>query len=171
MRERFKRAFRHVFCDQRAVRRAFPREDLGRIEARIGAGEARHAGEIRVAIEDALSLRRVWSDVRPRERAIEVFGALGMRETEAANGVLIYLLLADRAVEIVADRAAAEAIAEAQWREIAEEIVASCRRGRFVDGLLAAIDRIDALLAQAFPAGDRNPDELSNRPAILSRRS
>lgn len=171
MRERFARAFRHLFCDRRAVRRAFPREGLARIEARIGAGEIRHAGEIRIAIEDALSLGRIWSGVGPRERALEVFGALQVWDTEANNGVLVYLLLADHAVEIVADRAAAKAIGEAQWREVAAELAAACRRAEFVDGVLVAIQRIDALLEASFPAGDRNPDELPNRPAILSRRS
>ncbi len=124
-------------------------------------------GEIRIAIEDSLSLGSVWSAMSPRERALEVFGALRVWDTSANNGVLVYLLLADHAVEIVADRAAATAIDEARWREITEGIVAACRRGEFVDGVLVAIQRIDDLLEAAFPAGDRNPDELPNRPVIL----
>jgi uncharacterized membrane protein len=171
MRERFARALRHLLCDRRAIGRAFPREGLARIEQRIGAGEIRHAGEIRIAIEDALSLGQIWSATSPRERALEVFGALRVWDTGANNGVLVYLLLADQAVEIVADRAAALAIDEAQWREITESIVAAFRRGEFVEGVIVAIQRIDELLEAAFPAGDRNPDELPNRPAILSRRS
>ena len=167
MRERFARALRHLLCDQRSVGRAFPREGLARIEERIGAGEIRHAGEIRIAIEDSLSLGSVWSAMSPRERALEVFGALRVWDTSANNGVLVYLLLADHAVEIVADRAAATAIDEARWREITEGIVAACRRGEFVEGVLVAIQRIDDLLEAAFPAGDRNPDELPNRPVIL----
>ena len=170
MRERLARLLRHLFCDQRTTRRAFPRESLARIEAKVAAGEDRHAGEIRVAIEDSLSLGRVWSGMRPRERAVEIFSALRVWDTEANNGVLIYLLLADHAVEILADRAASRAIDEAQWREISDALVAACRRGEFAEGTLAAVERIDALLARVFPAGDHNPDELPNRPVLIDRR-
>jgi uncharacterized membrane protein len=170
MRKRWSRALRHLFYDQRAMRRAFPGDSLARIEARVAAGETRHAGEIRVAIEDSLSLGHIWSGVGPRERAVEVFAALRVWDTEANNGVLIYLLLADHAVEILADRAAARAVGEAKWGEIADALVTACRRGDFVEGTLAAIERVDALLEAAFPVGDRNPDELPNRPALIGRR-
>lgn len=169
--ERLARVFRHLVTDQVALRRAFPPSALERIGQRIEDGETRHAAEIRVAIEDSLDLRRVWSGKAPRERALEVFAALRVWDTELNNGVLVYVDLADHAVEIVADRAAARAIDDAGWRSIADEMCAAFRRGEYLDGTLAAIDRLDTILARAFPPGERNPDELPNRPVMLSRES
>ncbi len=167
MTNRLKRLVRHLLCDRLAARRAFPESALRRIEERIEASEVEHSAEIRVAIEHSLAPTRVWAGLTPRERALEVFGALRVWDTEANNGVLVYVLLADHAVEIVADRAAAAAIDEAQWQEIARQIGAAYRDKEFLAGTLAAIDSIDALLAAAFPPGDLNPDELPNRPVML----
>lgn len=166
---RVRRLIRHLFCDQLALRRAFPPQALARIEGAIADGEVRHAAEIRLAIEDSLDVRRLWSGGSPRERALEVFGALRVWDTEANNGVLIYVELADHAVEIVADRAAARAIDDALWRELADGLASAYRRGAYLDGTLASLERLHGLLAAAFPALGRNPDELPNRPAVLSR--
>jgi len=171
MANRIARLVRHLVTDQSVLRRAFPPAALDRIGQRIAEGETRHAAEIRLAIEDSLDLRRIWSEDPPRERALEVFSALRVWDTEHNNGVLVYVDLADHAVEIVADRAAARAIDEADWRAVADAMCAAFRRGEYLDGTLAAIDRLDEMLARAFPAGERNPDELPNRPAILSRKS
>jgi len=166
----FARALRHLLTDQLALRRAFPPIALERIGERIAEGEALHSAEIRLAIEDSLDIRRVWAGGTPRERALEVFASLRVWDTEANNGVLVYVDLADHAVEIVADRAAARAVDDAQWRAVADELCAAYRRGEYLDGTLAAIERMDSLLAAAFPPDERNPDELPNRPVILSRR-
>lgn len=164
---RFKRVLRHLVCDRADVRRAFPAAGLARIEARIAEGERRHGAEIRVAIEPSITPGRVLRGLTPRNRALEVFGRLRVWDTEANNGVLIYLLLADHAVELVADRAAARAIPEEVWRSITQGLSAAFRQGRFVDGVLAALDALDEHLAPAFPPGARNVDELPNRPSIL----
>ena len=169
MPNRFARVLRHLLTDQLALRRAFPAVALERIGQRIAEGETRHCAEIRLAIEDSLDVRRVWAGSAPRERALEVFATLRVWDTEANNGVLVYVDLADHAVEIVADRAAARAVGEAQWRTVADELCEAYRRGEHLQGTLAAIERMDGLLAVAFPAGERNPDELPNPPAILSR--
>ena len=167
MRDRLLRLVRHLACDRRDVRRAFPPEALSRIERRVAEGEQRHGAEIRIAIEASLGPHRVWSGTASRDRALEVFGLLGVWDTEQNNGVLIHVLLADRAVEIVADRAAARAIEAQEWQGIAEAMTEAFRRGAFVDGVLDALARLEPQLAQAFPGGERNPDELPNRPAML----
>lgn len=166
---RLRRVLGHLFCDQLALRRAFSADALERIERAIAEGEARHAAEIRMAIEDSLDLRRLWSDQSPRERALEVFGALRVWDTEGNNGVLIYVELADHAVEIVADRAAARAIPEERWQELAAGLAAAYRRGEYLQGTLESLARLQPLLEAAFPPGGRNPDELPNRPVVLSR--
>ncbi len=167
MTARWKRTLDHLRHDHLRLRRLFPAQALDRIEQAVLDGERRHGAELRVAIEASLPLGRVLGGVGPHERALEVFGSLRVWDTEANNGVLIYLLLADRTVEIVADRAAARAIPQQAWQAVTQALVAECRAGRFVEGTLAAIRELGTLLAQAFPAGDRNPDELPNRPAVL----
>ncbi|MCX7275232.1 MAG: TPM domain-containing protein, partial [Burkholderiales bacterium] len=107
-----------------------------------------------------------------RERALEVFGALRVWDTEANNGVLLYVLLADKAVEIIADRGAARAIAQPVWDEIARDLSKAFAGGTAREGCLAAVARLDALLADAFAldpraGAARNPDELPDRPAVL----
>lgn len=166
-RQRLSRLLRHLRVDHRDLRRCFPDALLRQVEARVGAAEAGHGAELRVALEPSLGLADVWRRMTPRQRALEVFGSLRVWDTEGNNGVLLYVLLADRAVEIVADRAAARAIGDDQWREVARVLADAYRRADWAGGTLAAIDRINALLAQAFPAGERNPDELPNRPVRL----
>ena len=102
--QRSNRFWRHAFTDEKDVRRAFPDDGMKRIEQAIVAGEATHRGQVSIAIEAALPLIRVLRRLSPRERALEVFGSLRVWDTEENNGVLLYLLLADRDVEIVADR-------------------------------------------------------------------
>jgi uncharacterized membrane protein len=152
-----------------SARRAFPDAALARIEEAIERSERAHTAELRVAIEASLPLRDVWRGRSPRERALEVFAQTNVWDTEANNGVLLYVLLADHAVEIVADRAAAAKIHDGYWREICSAMSEAYRAGRFEAGTLAAIERIDRLLAAAFPreAGATDVDELPNRPLVL----
>ena len=157
----------HLVNDARSVRRVFHDGLLARIEAAIGDGERAHSAELRVAIEASLPLREIWHGRTPRDRALEVFGALRVWDTAANNGVLLYVLWADRAVEIVADRAAAAAIAPARWREVCELLVAAYRGGDFERGTIAAIERIHGLLVEAFPSAAGGANELPDRPAIL----
>lgn len=167
MTNKVQRLVRHLLTDDSAVKRAFPRDTLDRIEQRVAETERGSGAEIRVAFEHALGPGRVIAGISARARALEVFGALRVWDTEANNGVLLYVLLADHAVEIVADRAAASVASDREWRAIADALAARYAQADFADATLEAIDRIDALLAPYFPAGDRNPDELANRPAVL----
>ena len=161
------RSWAHLRNDSRSVRRVFDDELLGRIEAAITSSERAHSAEVRVAIESSLPIGQVWRGRTPRERALEVFGALGVWDTAANNGVLLYVLWADRAVEIVADRAAAAAIPQARWNEVCATMASACRDGDVARGTMAAIARIDQLLIEAFPAVDGDTDELPNRPTLL----
>lgn len=152
-----------------SARRAFPDAALARIEEAIERSERAHTAELRFAIEASLPLDDVRRGRSPRERALEVFAQTGVWDTEANNGVLLYVLLADHAVEIVADRAAAAKVHEGYWREICAALSDAYRDARFEAGTLAAIERIGVLLAAAFPreAGGADVDELPNRPLVL----
>jgi uncharacterized membrane protein len=152
------RVARHLFATRIGTRRRFTAAVLARIEAAIGAIERRHAGEIRFAIETAFDLPDLWHGTTPRERALQVFGHLGVWDTEENNGVLIYVLMADHDVEIVADRAIAARVAQAEWEAVCRDMETQFRAGRFAEGAEAGIAGVGALLARHFPAhgGDRN---------------
>jgi len=165
----FKRWFKHVCMPPWAWRRAFPQSTLDAIEAAIRAGETTHSGEIRFAIENSLAATRVWRGVTGRDRAIEVFTHLRVWDTEHNSGVLVYLLLADRNIEIVADRGIARRVDDSAWEAVAQAIEAAFRQGEFERGALAGIAQISALLAEHFPPGGHNPDELANRPVVIRR--
>lgn len=162
------RLWRHLATDHRSVRRAFPESALARIEAAVAAGEVRHRGQVALAIEAALPLSRVAGKLSPRDRAIEVFSELRVWDTEDNCGVLIYLLLADRDVEIVADRGIHAKVGTAAWETICRSMEEALAAGRPVDAALSGIDAVHALLAEHFPAAGREPrDELANRPLVL----
>ena len=162
------RMLRHVVTDHAAVRRAFSSRDLSRVEAAIAAGEQRHRGQVCVAIEGALPAGRVLKRVHPRERALEVFGLLRVWDTEENCGVLVYLLLADRDVEIVADRGIHKKVGDAAWQVICARMEAAFRDGRFAEGIVAGVDEISALLAEHFPRNAQGgANELPDRPVIL----
>jgi uncharacterized membrane protein len=162
------RFLRHLAIDHRSARRAFPREAQDRIEAAIAEGERHHRGQVRVAIEASLPLARVVARLSPRARALEAFGALRVWDTEENCGVLVYLLLADRDVEIVADRGVHAKVGAAAWEEICREMEAAFRERRFAEGVEAGVARINALLAAAFPrAGTPGANELPDRPVLL----
>jgi hypothetical protein len=107
---------------------------LDRLEHRVGASE-RHSGEIRICVEAGLPMSYLWRDARPRERAITLFGKLRVWDTEDNNGVLIYLLLAEHAIEIVADRGIDARVSDDQWAAMAQRMGAAFRERRFEDGL------------------------------------
>ena len=165
----FKRWLKHLFMPPRAWRRAFPQATLDAIEAAIGASEATHSGEIRFAIENSLPASLVWRGMSGRERAIEMFSNLHVWDTADNSGVLIYLLLADHDIEIVADRGIAARVDAAAWEKVAQTMEAAFRQGDFERGALAGIEQVGALLASHFPPSGHNPDELANRPVILGR--
>ncbi|HWP15424.1 MAG TPA: TPM domain-containing protein [Xanthobacteraceae bacterium] len=162
------RIVRHLFATRAGTRRRFPAALLESIEAAIAAAEARTSGEIRFVVETALEPGEVWAGLTPRERAIQTFSDLHIWNTELRNGVLIYVLLADRDVEIIADRGATGRIAQADWEGVCEVMETHFRAARFAEGALAGVAAAGGLLEKYFPADrGRNRDELPNQPALL----
>jgi len=159
--------FRHLFATRGATRRRFPQAVLDSIGAAIAAAEQRSSGEIRFVAETALELPEVWAGQGARERAVQTFSDLHMWNTENRNGVLIYVLLADHNVEVVADRGAAQAIGQADWEGVCRIMEGHFREGRFAEGAVAGIAAAGDLLARHFPARIRNRDELPNQPTLL----
>lgn len=162
-----KRFLKHIFYPPHRLRHAFPADSLRRIEAGICKAESTHNGEIRFAIEASLPWAALRSGPTARERAIEVFSQLHVWDTEHNNGILIYLLLADHDVEIVADRGVAARVAQAEWEAICREMESHFRRGRFEEGLLAGIHAAALLLRQHYPKNDSDMNEIPDRPVVL----
>jgi uncharacterized membrane protein len=165
----WRRLFRHLFATRRELRRAFPLSTLDSIEAAIAASEKLHGAEIRFAIEGSLEPHEVRRGKSPRERAFEVFAGLGVWDTHANNGVLIYVLLADRDVEIVADRGYNLRVTTDEWAAICHAMERLFREGDYEAGALEGVRRVGEILAVHFPSqpGGRDQDELPNRPAVL----
>ena len=159
------RLLRHRWLDEGDARRALGNEALARLEARVRHSEQGHTGEIRLCVEAGLPLSYLWRGATARERAVTMFGKLRVWDTEDNNGVLIYLLLAEHRIEVVADRGVARRAGEAAWAGIVAGMGDAFRSGRYEQGLAAAIDAVDALLREHFPlaAGASNPNELPDR--------
>ena len=163
----FKRLIRHLAIPTWLVRRRFPEALLSRIEAAIRSSESGHRGEIGIAVEGGLGLAQLWHGVTPRARALDAFASLGIWDTEENTGVLVYVQYADHAVEIIADRAIARCVDDAQWQAICDRLEACFRAGDYAAGCEAAVAEIGTLIATHFPKTDDNADELPNRPVIL----
>ncbi len=161
------RFWRHLVTDHRTARRVFPPEALEHIQHAIAEGERRHAGQVCFAVEAALPLSLVLQHETPRARAVETFGRLRVWDTEHNSGVLVYVLLADKDVEIVADRGIHRKVGEAAWRDICRTMESAFREGRFEQGAVAGIEAVSALLARHFPRDAAGGNELSDRPVML----
>jgi len=161
------RTLRHLFATRWGTRSRFKPEVLSRIELQIAELERLHAGEIRFAVETAFDLPDLWYGTTPRERAVFVFGHLGVWDTVGNNGVLIYVLMADHDVEIVADRAIAARVPQTGWDAVCRDVEAHYRAGRFAQGSEAAIAGVGRLLAAHFPGEGGDRDEQPNRPVML----
>ncbi len=172
MLDRFIRLLRHRWHEPSSARRVLPRAALERLQQRVQASERRHGGEIRVYIEAGLPTRYAWRRGTLREivraRALSIFGKLRVWDTEHNNGVLIYLLLAERAIEIVADRGIARQVPPEDWQAMIARMAVAFREERFEDGLTQALEEVSAVLVEHFPltAGMANPNELPDRPVI-----
>lgn len=162
-----KRFLRHAFSHPRQVNRLFNSGALRQIEQAISASEHCHAGEMRVVIEAGLPLEAIMHQVTPRQRAIQLFGQLNIWDTEHNNGVLVYLLLADRDVEIVADRGIHRHVGDQGWQTICQHMEGMFRSGQFESGVLFGVDKIGERLAQHYPPETRPRNELSNRVLVL----
>lgn len=162
-----RRLLKHLLYPDWLARRSFPRSTLERIEQEIGKSEQRHRAELRFAIEAGLPLPELLRKTTPRERAHTAFGDLRVWDTEENSGVLIYVQLVDRDIEIVADRGIAAKVAQAEWETICQSMEAAFRERRFEDGAVQAIGRVGELLARHFPPGAQNINELPDKPAFL----
>ncbi|MGJ7528943.1 TPM domain-containing protein [Variovorax sp. GB1P17] len=163
------RIWRHRWTDEAAVRHALPADALERLGRRVAASERRHSGEIRLCIEAGLPMSYLWRHAPARERAVMLFGKLRVWDTAHNNGVLIYLLLAEHAIEIVADRGIHARVGEAEWAAMTQRMGAAFAEGRFEDGLTQALGEISALLVEHFPLGENDFDvnELPDEPVVL----
>jgi len=162
---RWTRILKHRWLDETDTARALGDAALQRLEARVVTSERHHSGEIRLCVEAGLPLSYLWRGAAPRERALAMFGKLRVWDTEANNGVLIYLLLAEHAIEIVADRGLARQVPQAHWDALVGGMREAFRAGRFEAGLEQAVDAVDAMLVRHFPLaeGEHNPNELPDR--------
>jgi uncharacterized membrane protein len=167
LRDKIKRIWRHRLASTSQVRSTFTSAAFERIESAIAEGERLHRGEVQFAVEAELDLYSLWADMTARERGLRIFSEQAIWDTEENTGVLIYLLWADHAVEIIADRAAHRCLPAARWQEVCTTVTEACRAGRHVDGVVAAIQAVNQALHEALPIGEHDDDELPNRPIVL----
>ena len=162
-----KRIVKHLVMTEWQVKHAFPRDTLAAIERVIKASETAHVGEIRFAVEGALHSAALLRGQPARERAIDVFSQLRMWDTAHNNGVLIYLLLADRDVEIVADRGVHVKVHSAEWQKICRTMEVAFGQGKYEEGVVRGIQAVTKHLVEHFPASGVNHNELSDAPVVL----
>jgi uncharacterized membrane protein len=162
-----RRIGKHLLAHRWRARRLFPAKTLAAIERAIRAGEATHSGQIRFVVEGALDGRPLLGDQSPRARALDVFSALRIWDTAHNNGVLIYLLLADRDVEIVADRGIDAKVGRAGWEKICTEMELDFKAGNFENGVIRGIGEVSRELAKYFPAQGAGPNELPDAPVVI----
>lgn len=163
------RWWRHQWVTPRHVASKLGADALARIEQAVAASEATHLGEVRVCVEAALPQSYLWRGATARERALTLFGKLRVWDTEHNAGVLIYLLWADHAIEIVADRGVARLVPQQRWQVQVDALRAALVAGRYEDGLLAAVHGVDALLREVLPAqaaASPRHNDLSNAPDL-----
>ncbi len=162
------RILKHLCGGPWQVTARFPKNTMRAIEKAIGDSERSHSGELRFVVEATLPVSALLRSTTARARAVDVFSQLAIWDTEHNNGVLIYLLLADRDVEIVADRGVHARVGSAGWEAICRDMEAEFRAGRFEAGVLLGIARITAILQQHFPLRHgENPNELADAPVVL----
>jgi uncharacterized membrane protein len=149
------------------ARRVFTPNVLASIEAAIKAGEQKHAGQVRFVVEGALDGAPLFRDQPARERALDVFSHLRIWDTAHNNGVLIYLLLADRNVEIVADRGIDAKVGRVGWEKICQDMETDFRTGRFEQGVIKGIEAVSCELAEHFPPDGHPRNELPDAPVVI----
>ncbi len=162
-----KRIIRHLSTGRASVRRVFSSQVLTEIERAIRDTEATHDGQIRFAVEASLDLMPLLAGLTARARAIEVFSSLRVWDTEHNNGVLIYLLLADRDVEIIADRGIHVRLGAEVWEGICHGMEAAFRQGKFTEGVVNGIHAVGIHLTRHFPARPAKANEIPDAPVLL----
>ncbi len=168
--------FKHRWLDVSDCRKSLPAGTLKRLKDRVAASEYRHSGEIRICVEAGLPTSYLWrhfwhkTTIRDvmRQRAIMMFSKLRIWDTDHNNGVLIYLLLAERDIELVADRGINQFVSPAHWEAIVKSLSSALHEDRFEDGLTQALEEVSAVLMQHFElkTGEKNLNELPNAPFI-----
>ena len=161
------RIARHLLATHRQVHKAFPQQTLLAIEDAIITSKSAHVGEICFAVEGALDGVPLLKGQSAHERALEVFSQLRVWDTEHNNGVLIYLLLADRDVEIVADRAVHARVGTQEWEALCRQMEAEFRQGHYREGVVNGIQAVTRHLAAHFPASSTRGNDLADKPVLL----
>jgi uncharacterized membrane protein len=162
-----RRIGKHLLEHRWRVRRIFPPEVLAAIERAIKAGEATHSGQVRFVVEGALDGKPLFRDQPARERALDIFSHLRIWDTAHNNGVLIYLLLADRDVEIVADRGIDAKVGASGWESICKAMETDFRAGNFAGGVIRGIEAVSRQLAAHFPKHGAGRNELPDAPVVM----
>ena len=162
-----KRITKHLLLTHWQVNRAFPSDTLVAIDLAIKASEAAHAGEIRFAVEGALHSTPLFKGQSARQRAIDVFSQLRIWDTEHNNGVLIYLLLADRDVEIVADRGIHAKVGSREWEQICRKMETDFKQANYAGAVVSGIQAVTLHLVKHFPASGAGQNELPDKPVVL----
>jgi uncharacterized membrane protein len=177
MLKRAQRLLKHRWAHVTGTEHALSPKVLRQLEERVGASELQHSGEIRIFVEAGLPNSYLWSDAPgaqiARQRALSMFGKLRVWDTARNNGVLIYLLMAEHAIELVADRGLNECVPPEVWQSVVARMRGAFQKGDFQLGLTQAIDEVTALLAQHFPLvpGESNPNELPNTLVVTRPRT
>lgn len=161
------RLFTHLRTTSAAGRRAFPPATLKAIEETIAAGEKQHRAEVRLIVEPSLDMQAVLSGMPARERARELFAHYRVWDTEENCGVLVYVNLADRQVEIVADRGVGKVVAAKEWHAICRTMTQGFAQGVFHDSVIAALTQLNALLEKHYPDDGSTRNQLSDKPVVL----
>ena len=164
---KIKRIVKHLLVTDGQVGRAFPRSTLHKIEQAIKDSETTHVGEIRFAVEGALDGAPLFNGQSARNRAIDLFSQLRVWDTQHNTGVLIYLLLADRAVEIVADRGIHAKVDSQEWSKVCRQMEAAFRQSNYEAGVVSGVQAVTQHLVKHFPADRRNANELPDKPVVL----
>ncbi len=164
---KIKRIVKHLLMTRQQLRRAFPRSTLNAIEKAIHASETTHVGEIRFVVEGALDGWPLFRGQSARERAIDLFSQLRVWDTADNSGLLIYLLLADRAVEVVADRGLHSKVGAREWENICRQMETAFKHGNYEGGMVGGIQAVTQHLVAHFPADGHNGNELPDKPVLL----
>jgi uncharacterized membrane protein len=164
--QRIARAWRHASAGQARGRSAFPPEALAAIGSAISEGERGHRAELRLVVEVALPMELAWRGITNRARALALFVEYGVWDTEDNCGVLIYVNLTERKVDIVADRNINRKIDAATWQAVCNTMTGGFARGDYQASTIAAIAQVNALLHQHFPSQGERANELPDHPVI-----
>ena len=162
-----RRIGKHLVEHRWRVRRIFPATVLAAIEQAIKAGEATHSGQVRFVVEGALDGAPLFRNQSARERALDIFSHLRIWDTAHNNGVLIYLLLADRKVEIIADRGIDAKVGAAGWEKICRAMETDFKAGNFESGVIKGIEAVSRQLATHFPRHGSGRNELPDAPVVM----